>query len=49
MLIQFRVIDGADSTLDSMEKVPVNEKNRPKSEIKINSVSDSGSKAGIKS
>ncbi|KAI9631762.1 cyclophilin-like domain-containing protein [Dioszegia hungarica] len=30
-----RVIDGADTTLDTMEKVPVNEKNRPKTEIKI--------------
>ncbi|EIW72300.1 hypothetical protein TREMEDRAFT_66807 [Tremella mesenterica DSM 1558] len=30
-----RVIDGADSTLDLMEKVPVKEKNRPVSEIKL--------------
>ncbi|RXK38007.1 peptidyl-prolyl cis-trans isomerase-like 3 [Tremella mesenterica] len=30
-----RVIDGADSTLDLMEKVPVKEKNRPISEIKL--------------
>jgi peptidyl-prolyl cis-trans isomerase-like 3 len=38
-LTSFRVIDGADSTLDTMEKVPVNEKNRPKTEIKILNVS----------
>lgn len=36
-----RVIDGADSTLDQMERVPVNAKNRPLEEIKINSVSRS--------
>ena len=30
-----RVIDGADSTLDAMEKVPVNEKNRPTRDIKL--------------
>ena len=30
-----KVIDGADSTLDSMERVPVNTKNRPLNEIKI--------------
>ena len=30
-----RVIDGADSTLDMMEKVPVNAKNRPTIEIKL--------------
>jgi len=30
-----KVIDGADSTLDAMEKVPVNEKNRPIHEIKL--------------
>jgi peptidyl-prolyl cis-trans isomerase-like 3 len=29
------VIDGADSTLDMMEKVPVNEKNRPTKEIRL--------------
>lgn len=34
-----RVIDGADSTLDAMEKVPVNEKNRPQQEIKLHKVS----------
>lgn len=34
-----RVIDGADSTLDQMERVPVNPKNRPLEEIKLNSVS----------
>ncbi|KAJ1307190.1 hypothetical protein OPQ81_001305 [Rhizoctonia solani] len=33
-----KVIDGADSTLDAMERVVVNEKNRPLHEIKINSV-----------
>jgi len=33
-----RVIDGADSTLDAMEKAPVNEKNRPLHEIKLKSV-----------
>jgi peptidyl-prolyl cis-trans isomerase-like 3 len=30
-----KVIDGADSTLDAMERVPVNNKNRPLSEIKL--------------
>ncbi|CAE6393828.1 unnamed protein product [Rhizoctonia solani] len=30
-----RVIDGADTTLDAMERVAVNEKNRPLHEIKI--------------
>lgn len=34
-----RVIDGADSTLDAMEKVPVGAKNRPVHEIKLNKVS----------
>lgn len=29
-----RVIDGQDSTLDAMERVPVDAKNRPKEEIK---------------
>ena len=29
-----KVIDGADSTLDSMERVPVDAKNRPKEEIR---------------
>jgi peptidyl-prolyl cis-trans isomerase-like 3 len=33
-----RVIDGADSTLDAMERVPVNNKNRPLSEIKLTHV-----------
>ena len=33
-----KVIDGADSTLDLMEREPVNAKNRPLSEIKLNSV-----------
>ena len=35
----WRVIDGADSTLDQMERVPVNPKNRPLEEIKMTSVS----------
>jgi len=30
-----KVIDGVDSTLDTMERVPVNNKNRPLSEIKL--------------
>lgn len=30
-----KVIDGADSTLDSMERVPVNNKNRPLNEMKL--------------
>lgn len=30
-----KVIDGVDSTLDAMERVPVNNKNRPLSEIKL--------------
>lgn len=30
-----KVIDGADSTLDAIERVPVNHKNRPMSEIKL--------------
>ena len=30
-----KVIDGADSTLDAMERVPVNNKNRPLEEIKL--------------
>ena len=30
-----KVIDGADSTLDAMERVPVNPKNRPLNEIKL--------------
>ena len=30
-----KVIDGVDSTLDAMERVPVNGKNRPLSEIKL--------------
>jgi len=33
-----KVIDGADSTLDSMERVPVNAKNRPFDEIKLTKV-----------
>lgn len=34
-----KVIDGVDSTLDAMERVPVNNKNRPLSEIKLINVS----------
>lgn len=34
-----KVIDGADSTLDAMERVPVNNKNRPLTEIKLTHVS----------
>ena len=30
-----KVIDGADSTLDAMERVPVSPKNRPLNEIKL--------------
>jgi len=30
-----KVIDGADSTLDAMERVPVTNKNRPLTEIKL--------------
>lgn len=33
-----RVIDGADSTLDVIERTPVNEKNRPTKEVKLESV-----------
>jgi peptidyl-prolyl cis-trans isomerase-like 3 len=33
-----KVIDGHDSTLDAMERVPVNNKNRPLSEIKLSHV-----------
>ncbi|KAK7463407.1 Peptidyl-prolyl cis-trans isomerase cyp10 [Stygiomarasmius scandens] len=33
-----KVIDGADSTLDAMERAPVNNKNRPVSEIKLDYV-----------
>ena len=33
-----KVIDGADSTLDAMERVPVNNKNRPLHEIKLTHV-----------
>ncbi|KAJ3809444.1 cyclophilin-like domain-containing protein, partial [Lentinula aff. lateritia] len=33
-----KVIDGADSTLESMERIPVNPKNRPLSEIKLTHV-----------
>jgi cyclophilin family peptidyl-prolyl cis-trans isomerase len=34
-----KVIDGADSALDAMERVPVNNKNRPLTEIKLTHVS----------
>ncbi|KAG8858701.1 Peptidyl-prolyl cis-trans isomerase cyp10 [Tulasnella sp. 330] len=30
-----KVIDGADTTLDTMEKIPVSEKNRPLNDIKL--------------
>jgi peptidyl-prolyl cis-trans isomerase-like 3 len=30
-----KVIDGADSTLDAMERVPVDNKNKPSTEIKL--------------
>ncbi|KAF8653608.1 hypothetical protein AX16_003852 [Volvariella volvacea WC 439] len=33
-----KVIDGVDSTLDTMERVPVNNKNRPVQEIKLESI-----------
>ncbi|KAF9648731.1 cyclophilin-like protein, partial [Thelephora ganbajun] len=33
-----KVIDGADSTLDAMERVPVNNKNRPLNEIRLTNV-----------
>ncbi|RKP24581.1 cyclophilin-like domain-containing protein, partial [Syncephalis pseudoplumigaleata] len=33
-----KVIDGADSTLDAIEKVPVDQKNRPIQEIRIRSI-----------
>ncbi|KZV90571.1 cyclophilin-type peptidyl-prolyl cis-trans isomerase [Exidia glandulosa HHB12029] len=33
-----RVIDGADSTLDAMERAPVTEKNRPLKEIRLERV-----------
>lgn len=34
-----KVIDGADSTLDAIERVPVTNKNRPLTEIKLTHVS----------
>jgi peptidyl-prolyl cis-trans isomerase-like 3 len=34
-----KVIDGADSTLDIMERIPVTNKNRPLNEIKLSNVS----------
>lgn len=34
-----KVIDGADSTLDAMERVPVNAKNRPLTEVRLTHVS----------
>jgi len=30
-----KVIDGADTTLDTMERIPVNEKNRPLNDVKL--------------
>lgn len=40
------VIDGAESTLEAMEKVPTNEKNRPLKEIKLLGVSLGWESAG---
>jgi hypothetical protein len=37
-----KVIDGVDSTLDAMERAPVNNKNRPLNEIKLTTVSPRG-------
>lgn len=37
-LVTKQVIDGADSTLDAMERVPVNTKNRPLNEIRTTHV-----------
>ena len=37
-----KVIDGVDSTLDAMERVPVNNKYRPLNEIKLTNVSPHG-------
>lgn len=37
-LALFRVIDGADSTLDAIEKIPVDDKHRPIQEVRIRSV-----------
>lgn len=37
-----KVIDGADSTLDAMERVPVNNKNWPLNEVKLINVSTHG-------
>jgi peptidyl-prolyl cis-trans isomerase-like 3 len=36
-----RVIDGADDTLDAMERAPVGAKNRPSPEIRLNKVKSS--------
>jgi peptidyl-prolyl cis-trans isomerase-like 3 len=36
--VYFRVIDGADSTLDAIEKTPIDAKNRPLQEIRIKSI-----------
>ncbi|CAO3637017.1 unnamed protein product [Mucor hiemalis] len=33
-----KVIDGADSTLDAFEKLPIDEKSRPLQEIRIKSI-----------
>lgn len=38
LTLLLRVIDGVDSTLDAIERAQVNEKNRPLSEIRIQSV-----------
>lgn len=37
-----KVIDGVDSTLDAMERAPVNNKNHPLNEIKLTNVSPHG-------
>jgi len=33
-----RVIDGADSTLDALEKIPVTQKNRPLQDVILNKI-----------
>jgi len=37
-----KVIDGVDSTLDAMERAPVNNKHHPLNEIKLTNVSPHG-------
>lgn len=36
--VVIRVIDGVDSTLDALEKLPIDEKNRPLQDIRIKSI-----------